>query len=284
VAAWVACGVLAAGAAVGLALYGWARLTDREDDGPPAATTAPAAPTAPALRVLVPAYFYPDGEGLGEWQRLLRAPDPAAVVIIANPDSGPGKVADPNFLRVTAQAREKGFTVIGYVSTKYAKRPPEEVKEDVDRWVRLYPDVQGIFFDEQASGADMVGHYARLYEYTRRQRGLRLVVGNPGTICAEDYLSRPAADVVCLVESSKPFSEFRPPRWAADYKAGRFAAVISGTKDPASMKQFVQEMAGRHIGYCYITDETLPNPWRRLPSYWEAELAAVRQANDRKGP
>ena len=116
---------------------------------------------------------------------------PSSVVIIVNPDSGPGKVRRPNFARVIDQAKEKGFTVIGYVSTRYAKRPAEEVKEDVDRWVRLYPGVQGIFFDEQASAADRVDYYAALYEYARKQRGLRLVVSNPGTTCAEEYLARP---------------------------------------------------------------------------------------------
>ena len=46
------------------------------------------------------------------------------------------------------------------------------------------------------------------------------------------------------------------------------------------MKQDVLGMAGKRLGYCYMTDKGLPNPWDRLPGYWEAELAAVLQAND----
>jgi hypothetical protein len=243
-------------------------------------------PTAdvPRLRLLVPAYFYPGGEGLAEWERLLNAPDPSAVVIIANAASGPGRVADPNFVRVLDQAREKGFTVIGYVSTGYAKRPVEEVKEDVDRWVRLYPGVAGIFFDEQASAADRVDHYTTLYKYARKQRGLRLVVNNPGTTCAEEYLSRPAADVVCLVESSKEFTPFRLPVWAEGYPADRFAALITRVDDPGRMKRYVQAMVEKRLGYCSVTDGRLTNPWDRLPNYWEAELATVRQANEQKKP
>src|SRR5207249_3576007 len=128
-------------------------------DGPGESQPGPAATTPPRLRLLVPAYFYPGGAGSAEWRRLLEAPDAAAVVIIVNPDSGPGKAADPKYERVIDQARDKGFTLIGYVSTKYAKRPIREVKEDVDRWVKLYPRVQGIFFDEQASAADRVDYY-----------------------------------------------------------------------------------------------------------------------------
>jgi hypothetical protein len=33
-------------------------------------------------------------------------------------------------------------------------------------------------------------------------------------LCAEEYLARPAADVLCLVESGKEFNTFHPPGWA----------------------------------------------------------------------
>src|SRR5439155_5786569 len=165
---------------------------------------------------------------------------------------GPGKAADPKYARVIDQARDKGFTLIGYVSTKYAKRPIREVKEDVDRWVNLYPRVQGIFFDEQASAADRVDYYAALYDYARKERGLSLVVNNPGTSCAKEYLARPAADVVCLVESTKEFGLFRPPPWAADYPASRFAATLYKVSDSERMKRYVLGMAGKRVGYCYL--------------------------------
>jgi len=273
--------LLVGGVAIGLAFYRAGKPENGRPPGPPG--PAPRA-AAPRLRLLVPAYFYPGGEGLAEWKRLLKAPDPAMVVIIANTASGPGRVADPNFVRVLDQAREKGFTVIGYVRTMYGKRPADEIKEDVDRWVRLYPGVAGIFFDEQASAADQVDDYAVLYEYVRKQRGLRLVVNNPGTTCAEEYLSRPTADVVCVFESTKEFNQFRLPAWAAGYPASRFAALGSKADDPGRMKQDVLAMAEKHIGYCYVTDGRPSNPWDRLPSYWEAELDAVRQANEQKEP
>src|SRR5207248_2165984 len=96
--AWLVAAGLAAlvvgAVAIGLALY----RPDKPENNRPAGL--PGSPVdAPRLRLLVPAYFYPGGEGLAEWERLLNAPDPAAVVIIANTASGPGKVADPNFVR-----------------------------------------------------------------------------------------------------------------------------------------------------------------------------------------
>src|SRR5262249_49725447 len=158
----------------------------------------------PRLRLLVPAYFYPADEGLTQWDRLIESTKSAkGTVVIVNTDNGPGKEADPNYTKVLARARSKGITLIGYASTKYAARPIDEVKADVDRWARLYPSIQGIFFDEQANTVEKVPYYAALYEHVRKERELSLVVTNPGTICAEAYLSRPASDVVCLAEAHK---------------------------------------------------------------------------------
>jgi serine/threonine protein kinase len=237
------------------------------------------ADTSLRLRLLVPAYFYPGGEDKAYWDRLLKAPDPAAVVIIVNADSGPGKVADPNYVHVIDRAQQRGFTVVGYVSTRYAARPLKETKDDIDHWISFYPGLRGIFFDEQASTADQIRYYADLYEYVRKERGLPLVIDNPGTTCAEEFLAQPTADVVGLVESNKDFSNFHPPAWASRYKACRFAGALFKIDDPAVMKRTVRDMAAKRVGYCYITDGQLPNPWNRLPPYWEAEVEAVQQVN-----
>lgn len=244
-------------------------------DVPPAAASA----ASPRLKLMVPAYFYPAGDGLAQWDRLLETPDSAAVVIIVNTASGPGKEADPNYHRVIGRARQKGFTVIGYVSTRYAARPLKEAKEDIDRWILFYPGVRGIFFDEQASSPDKIRYYTDLYEYTRKERGLDMVINNPGTTCAEEYLAQPAADVVCLIESTKDLSEFQFPSWMGRYKSARFAGAFPKIEDPVKMKHYVREMIAKGVGHCYITDGQLPNPWGRLPSYWRAEVEAVQQVN-----
>ena len=171
--------------------------------------------------------------------------------------------------------------MIGYVSTKYAARPLPEVKADVDRWMSFYPDTQGIFFDEQASSADHVFYYAPLYEYARTERHLSLVVTNPGTECAEAYLERPASDVACLVEAPKDFNGYHRPAWANRYPTDRFAALLCKIGTTERMRQAVLKMRADGIGFCFVTDADEPNPWGRLPRYWEEELEAVREANTR---
>lgn len=270
---------------LGVGIAGFALISRKSGEPPPLSVSQPKdlppAPVAasPRLRLLVPAYFYPAGEDMAHWDKLLQAPDPAAIVIIANTASGPGKVADPNYVRIIGLARQKGFTVIGYVSTRYAARPLKETKEDIDRWILFYPGVRGIFFDEQASSPDRIAYYADLYEYARKERGLSLVINNPGTTCAEEYLAQPVADVVCLIESNKDLSEFHAPAWMSRYQAARFAGAFPKIDNPEKMKHYVREMLVKGVGHCYITDGQQPNPWNRLPRYWDAEVEAVRQVN-----
>lgn len=247
---------------------------------PPVAN--PVAP--PPLALLVPAYFYPDGEGLKQWDRLIASAGRTHIVAIANVESGPGKLADLNYVKIIDRARRADIRVIGYVSTKYAKRALQEVKADVLQWVRFYPAIDGVFFDEQASDAGHIEYYASLYQQVRSELGRNLVVTNPGTVCAEAYVARPAADLVCLAEGGKDFSKSPFPAWVSRYPASRFAAQIIKTEDPEQMRQYVREMATKNVGYGYITDGSQPNPWGRLPPYWEIEVEAMHQPNARKAP
>ncbi len=121
-------------------------------DQPPASQPRNDAAHA-SLRILVPAYFYPAGEGLREWDRLLAAADDVPIAAIVNPASGPGKGGDPNYVTLLRRARKTKLTLIGYVPLSYAKRPLADVRADVDTWLRHYPDLDGILFDEQPSAA-----------------------------------------------------------------------------------------------------------------------------------
>jgi hypothetical protein len=239
---------------------------------------------APRLRLLVPAYFYPAGDGLKHWDRLITSAGRAPVVAVANVNSGPGTKPDPNYVKILDRAARAGVTLVGYVSTRYGKRPLQEVKDDVDRWLRLYPSVRGIFFDEQASGADAVGHYAALYAHARKDRGRSPVVTNPGTVCDAGYLKQPATDVACLFEAAKGFDAFGPPAWAERYPPARFAALAHGVADAGEMEKDVRAAVRKRIGYLYVTDGGGANPWDRLPRYWDREVEVVRQVNGDKRP
>jgi hypothetical protein len=41
------------------------------------------------------------------------------------------------------------------------------------------------------------------------------------------------------------------------------------------MKQGFQATTGKRARYAFITDARMPNPWNRLPTYWDEEVKAV---------
>ena len=89
------------------------------------------------------------------------------------------------------------------------------------------------------------------------------------------------ADVVCLSERDRAFDEYRPPAWTSRFPASRFCVQAYHVDTEAQMKQAVRRALQSRVGYIYITDDTGPNPYDRLPSYWGAEVEAVRIANQR---
>jgi hypothetical protein len=234
------------------------------------------------IRLVVPAYFYPAGEGLKDWNRLLATGKKVPVLAIVNPNSGPGEKADPVYTKVLDRAKKApGVTLLGYVSTRYGKRLEADVRADIQRWSRLYPQVGGVFLDEQASAADSIDYYTALYKYAH-ERKFGPVVSNPGTVCAEVYLSRPASDAACLFEAGKGFADFRQPEWTSRYRASRFAALAYDVQDAERMRDYLAVAREQRIGLVYITDGAGANPWGRLPAYWDEEVAATAKLKPRE--
>ena len=50
------------------------------------------------------------------------------------------------------------------------------------------------------------------------------------------------------------------------------------------MKAAARRAVLKRIGYFYATDGEMPNPWDRLPPYWEEEVEAVKRLNAGKDP
>lgn len=239
---------------------------------------------APALRLLVPAYFYPAGTGLDEWDRLMDGAARAPITAVVNPNSGPGEAPDPNYVAIVRRAKERGVVAIGYVITNYAKRPLAEVRSDVEKWARFYPEIRGVFLDSQAEGGEHRAYYDALRAFIAEKIPGASVVTNPGVICDEVYFARPAMDAACVFEAPDGFDGFRLPAWAYLYPAARFAALPYRVGEAEKMKQAVAQAARGRIGSIYVTDAGGDNPWARLPVYWEAEVDAVRRVNQRQAP
>jgi len=217
----------------------------------------------------VPLYTSP---GDPSWSAVIAAKmahPKVGVVAIVNPSDGPGGSVDSGYTSGIAKLTAAGIRVIGYVATGYTARSPATVKADVDRWKAFYPgQVTGIFFDEQSNKAGDVGYYRDLSQYTKSQ-GLSLTVGNPGTDTAEAFIG--ALDVMLIYESAGLPTVSQMGGWHAKYAASNFGVIPYATALDAT---FVRN-ARQQVGYIYLQNDNLPNPWDSVPSFFSQLLAAL---------
>jgi len=227
------------------------------------------------LRLLIPAYIYPDGDGRKEWQRLIDAASKVEIVAIANPESGPGSERNLDYAAVFTEASNAGITLVGYVTTTYGKRPRAEIENDIDAWIRLYPQVRGFFFDQQPREGRGAAMFAELRDFVKRKIPNPLIITNPGVPCDEAYLAQAVSNVTCVFVNHQGFEKFELPATLKSYDPSRFAAMPYSVPDVETMRTVVKDAIIKRIGYLYISDGKPPNPWGKLPDYWDAEVDAV---------
>ncbi|MDY0056241.1 MAG: spherulation-specific family 4 protein [Methyloversatilis sp.] len=230
-------------------------------------------PTAHALELLVPAYFYPAGSGAAYWQTLTDSAPAVGITAILNPDSGPGSALDTNYTTVVDSLQAAGGRVIGYVHTAYGTRSAATVRAEIDRYYALY-GVDGIFIDEMSNDIGQLGYYRSLHDYIRGLDGEGYIVGNPGTQTAPDYLA--TADVLVTFESpAAEYAGYEADAWTQTQDATRFAHLVYEVPDAAAMQAVIARARAMNVGHVYVTDDDISNPWDTLPSYWAAQTAAV---------
>jgi hypothetical protein len=233
-------------------------------------TPAPGSPSQ-----IVPAYFYPDGVN---WASAASGSAPGSVLIL-NPASGPGGGVDPVYVNAARAAQAAGRQVIGYVPTGYGKRRAPAVRTDVRRYVDWYT-VDGIFFDEAASGATHVRYYRDLYGFAKATVtpvvGPSTVVLNPGVVPDEGYMG--ASDVVITFENTlAAYDGATFASWTVSGRYGpeRFGHLVHGVGTEDDMRRAVCAARDRGAARIYVTDDVMVNPWDRLPAYWAQERDAV---------
>jgi hypothetical protein len=225
------------------------------------------------LQVLVPAYFYPVGNPY--WGELTTAASSIGVTAILNPASGPGTSADPNYVTAVNNLRAAGGHVVGYVPTFFGARSEAEVEADIQRYISFYA-IDGIFLDQQSTNLANVGYYSDLYRYIKSLNPAYEVIANPGTTTQEAFLSTPTADVLVTFEDfGINYPGAVPAAWTNNYSPSHFANLIHTEPSATTMVTDLHLAQQRNVGLVFVTDATLPNPYDRLPSYWNDEVAAI---------
>lgn len=229
---------------------------------------------------VVPAYIYPSGDGITAWNRIIESSKVIPLVAIFNPDSGPGSTPDSNDQAIVEKASKAGLRLISYVHTSYGARALTAVEADVTKYLRFYPKAAtGFFVDEQSDSGSAVGYYRDLAVFIRDAVPRATIYSNPGTPCAEAYLTENTADVFLVHETGGIAGNLDLPQWVRKYPASRFAAVSYNVPTVRGMQDSLAAMATQHVGNVYVSDLNLPNPYNALPSYWSEEVSAIQRAD-----
>src|SRR6516162_2953037 len=95
----------------------------------------PAPCLADTVGTIIPAYFYPGSGGTDGftdgWAEMAAAASKIHLTAVANPSSGPGPSADPNYKTAMANLEAAGGHVVGYIFTDFGARSLASVESDV---------------------------------------------------------------------------------------------------------------------------------------------------------
>ncbi len=240
---------------------------------------------SPGWGILVPAYFYPAGAGLRQWEQLLEAakrhPE-VPIAAVVNPASGPGERPDPNYQNLVRRLHRR-VVLLGYVATGYGQRASQQVRRDVDRWLEFYPGIRGFFFDEQSRQLEHLERYACWANYARARLPGALIVSNPGTSLPLEFARWRTADVFCIYEGAEVPQYLHQPQWT-HLPAGAVPAVLWHQRSFRQGTTQWSRIALPPKAWIFCTDAGPPNPWNRLPSYWWELVRWIQQSNHSKSP
>lgn len=206
------------------------------------------------------------------WKAIVAAKQahPSVVVrAIINPNSGPGASKDPAYSAGIATLDAAGIVVLAYVATTYGKKATAAAEGEIDTYHGWYPALKGIFFDEMSNTAGDEAYYKGLDQYTK-SKGYTVTVGNPGTETLASFVG--TVDTILIYESEGLPAVGSLGVFSGQYDRSNFGVIPYGV--PTMDAPFVAGARAR-VGFIYLTDDTVPNPWDTLPTYFPSLLAAL---------
>ena len=211
---------------------------------------------------LIPAYFYPTED---DFLKLTISKTVRTQVVILNPDNGPSGTVDDNYKDAIRRLLLKRKIPIAYVYTGYGKRDINDIKADIDRWYKFYPNIRGIFLDEVSDEEEFISLYSTIYKFIKdKYKGM--VVINPGTNFPQKLLY--LCDYAVVFEGD-PY-ELNNFKISDSLKnnLNKLVFLVYGVGDE-NIEEVLNDITKRGVKSFYITDDDLPNPWDKLSKYFE---------------
>lgn len=211
--------------------------------------------------IYIPLYSYPSSS---EWievaiikQLFPRIP----FLTCINPSNGPGSHFDEKFATGIDSLNKAGILVGGYVATHYGQKPQAEVEKEITAYRMWYNGISGICFDEMQNKAGKENYYEYLTQFSK-SLGLNFTVGNPGTDVSPTYIG--TVDYLKIYEGSGTPALSTLQGWHLKYDKKNFITIVYTV--PQVNYTYLAETT-KYVGFLYMTDDSLPNPYDTLPSY-----------------
>jgi hypothetical protein len=193
--------------------------------------------------------------------------------MVANPSDGPGVVPEPTYVAAMARATQAGIAVLGYIATSYGTRAPADVIADVNGYYDLYKPA-GIFLSEGPMPADCASLETTFLSYANAARARDpqsfIAVGTrfcPSYIYFSDLM-------ILFAGPESEYGTLEPAAWMPGQSSSRFGHLVSEAPGEALEATLTRSKA-LGVGWIYVTDDLLPNPWDRLPSYFDRLVQLV---------
>src|SRR5207245_635701 len=160
------------------------------------------------------------------------------LLAVINPNSGPGRFKDTNYVQGIKNLQDAGVVVLGYVWTGYGRVPLSKVENQVSSYKNWYA-VNGIFFDGMAYVTGSEKYYSTLNSYVKSlgmtyNMNTTTVASNRASVTAGTPITITAT--VTDTSSSPPSSPSGTVSWSDNGAGGSFLTGTC-TVSPTSSSQ-----------------------------------------------
>lgn len=262
---------------------------DQELSGRVAKLEALAVPV-PSLKLGAPFYVSPDTATSTKWATLLAQGPGKIGLVVFNPATGVGSVANPGYVEMIKKAKAAGIRILCYVPTGYYDHfayqstlivSPDGVKRDPDNLTNIFAELDrarafyqsvgcdGVFLDEMNNrdNVTVLDCHRKVRDHIRSTWGAGATIcWNPGAVMPESFID--VGDLFMRFESAGlvKYAAFIPPAWHAKYSGKWWDCIHSvPAADMPSVLQRAKDVT--KPGLIWITDDVLANPYNENPTY-----------------
>lgn len=158
---------------------------------------------------------------------------------------------------------QSGINTLGLIQTYYGQRDPFIVEQEMDKWKEFY-NVTGIHLNQMANAnVQSLADYYRDLNLSAKRKGFKFLVGNPRRIVPERYIS--TVDTIIIHQRPGFPSVDEYCGWNAKFPVKHWGIFANNVTLADSKEQI---LAARNcVGFIYVNDNNISNPWNFLPSY-----------------